>query len=109
MSLRSRRYFRIFAGLTVVSGLAACVIDPLNPQPLPPGPDPNAILYPDASFSNTSDSGALGTGSLDGGDRADDGGLPPNAPDDAGATDDAAADAGDAGDADAGDADADAK
>lgn len=94
--------FRAGAALVIAGGLVACALDPLNPQPLPPGPDPAFAGYadgaaprPDATRTEDSLSNDAGaTGSPDGG------GPPPQNTPDAGDTD--ASDAGDAGDADTG-------
>lgn len=96
--MTSRSRFRLVVGLVVTGAITACVVDPLNPQPLPPSPDENgAVYHQDASVVVSADGGGTkGT--------ADAGGLvetPPST--DAGAANDGASDASLA-DADAGDA-----
>jgi hypothetical protein len=91
-----RLRFRLLACLSALGAITACVVDPLNPQPLPPGPPENGATFgmdaaavplaPDGGAKNASDSGAL---------RDDDAAPPPSA--DGGPTD--AGDAGDSGDA----------
>jgi hypothetical protein len=83
----------------MVGAITACVVDPLNPQPLPPGPPENGASFgmdaaafpvsPDAGGKSASDSGAL---------RDQDGAPPPDTDASPGVP---AADGGDAGDADA--------
>lgn len=102
--MTSRIRFRVCVGLGLVGAITACVVDPLNPQPLPPNnPDNGAVYHPDAGFIVTSDSGATKSDdNADGGEASSpsDSGMPPNV-NDAGvdASDDAGdgADAGDSG------------
>jgi hypothetical protein len=92
----------MIAGVTMVGAITACVIDPLNPQPLPPGPPGNGASFgmdaaafpvtPDAGGKSASDSGALGDQDAE---TTNDGSSPGVPAIDGG-------DAGDAGDADSG-------
>ncbi|MBX3229768.1 MAG: hypothetical protein KIT84_05490 [Labilithrix sp.] len=102
MKLSRSARFRLGASLLIGGGLVACVIDPLNPQPLPPQ-EPSA-LADGGVFAPppTMDSGAQTEDSFRDGAAGSPDGEPPNVADEDGGTD-GGADAGDA-EADAGDA-----
>jgi hypothetical protein len=89
-----RLTFRVAASLALAGAVVACVVDPLNPQPLPPNKEDGSELF-DASAAPHNPDGSLVFSPTpdDAGSNASLDGAPPNAAPDA--------DAGDAGDADA--------
>ncbi|MFO0734402.1 MAG: hypothetical protein U0270_00910 [Labilithrix sp.] len=99
--MNPRFRYRLMAGAAVLAALAACVVDPLNPQPLPPGPDDNkdtAFGEDAGAFTPRSDGGVQG--SSDAAVTSPNDSSPPTNDSDAG-PEDGGADAADAGDADA--------
>jgi hypothetical protein len=91
------RHFRIVATLAITTAIAACVVDPLNPQPLPPGPN-EGVSFADGGLAAPVTSDAA-TGADSGNLKNDDAAVPPNTPADGGDAGDGASDA--AADADA--------
>ena len=95
--MTSRFRFRLITGLAIAGAITACVVDPLNPQPLPPNPENGATFHADSGAVVSFDGGSTKSG----GDAA--AATDPNAHADSGSgpplDDDDDVDAGDGGDA----------